>query len=741
MNKHKALGHIKNLVFLPLPGEISPADRERLRRRRELIFGGIAFVLAAVVTRVLFYLYDTGSALFLAIFSLNFLLLLFVLGIVIRNTLKLLLERRRGVLGSRLRTRLTLALVIMTLAPCLLMFLLTAKFVQISVDFWFRDQITTSMEAALDVGRGDYERTGRRLIANGSAIATEIAARRYTWDSPELDAYLNRKRMEYRLPLAGMLNMSKTELVWHTNADAAEAWRHGKAMFNWETLEQQGSQTILVSGMEDDYTVAVQRLPGIGFFVTGESMGQAFKAKLERVATGAVEYKQLWNMRRTLKGMLYTGLSVLTLLIMLGAIWFGFRVAKEISAPVLALADAAQSIAKGDLDVRLEDYSGDELGMLIRAFNSMAVDLGINREQVTNANRLLEKQNRQIVQHSQYMETVLNNITSGVISADQEGCITMINKSACSMLDSSPAELVGKTLTSLLPEAMGRQVTAILMQFKNRPLSTWQRNIAITLFNQERRLLVSAAGLVTPEGENRGFVAVFEDVAEMEKMQRMAAWREVARRIAHEIKNPLTPIKLSAQRLQRKFGSLVDDPAFAQSTNLIVDQVESLQEMVQEFSAFATLPEVNPKPGDIRPLLLELADLYKNSHSAILWETNVPESLPILPADKNALRRVFMNILGNAVDAVEGVVSPCIHIGAEVDTAREVARISVSDNGKGLSEQDRSRLFEPYFSRKKGGTGLGLTIVRSIISDHKGYIRADTSLEGGMIITVELPLV
>jgi two-component system nitrogen regulation sensor histidine kinase NtrY len=379
--------------------------------------------------------------------------------------------------------------------------------------------------------------------------------------------------------------------------------------------------------------------------------------------------------------------------------------------------------------------------MLIRAFNSMAVDLGLNRERVTAANRLLEKQNRQIVQHSQYMETVLNNITSGVISADQEGRITMINKSACSMLDSSAADLAGKTLAALLPDAMGRQVAAILGQFKNRPLSTWQRHITINIFGQERRLLVSAAGLVTPEGENRGFVAVFEDVAEMEKMQRMAAWREVARRIAHEIKNPLTPIKLSAQRLQRKFGFLVNDPAFAQSTNLIVEQVESLQEMVQEFSAFAKLPEVNPQPGDIRPLLLELTNLYKNSHSSIRWEADVPESLPILPADKNALRRAFINILGNAVDAVESAKSPCVRISAEVDTAREVARISVSDNGEGLSEQDRSRLFEPYFSRKDGGTGLGLTIVRSIVSDHKGYVRADTSPEEGMVITVELPLV
>jgi two-component system nitrogen regulation sensor histidine kinase NtrY len=735
---------IRNLFIIPSEG-ISAKERERLRRRCEMITAGCAVVLALILTRILFYLYDTGSALFITVFSLNFLLLLIIAVVVIRNALKLVLERRKGVLGSRLRIRMTLAFVVMTVAPCLLMFLITSKFVQISVDFWFKDQISTSMEAALEVGRADYEKTGRRLLAKGDEIIREASSNGMLVAGPELDAFLAAKHEQSRLALMGVLSGDREEILWYGSTDAKESWQAGKAMFNWETVAKQNTQTVLAPGTESDYVFAVQRIPGEGFFVTTESMGPFFKAKLERIAGGASEYKQLWRVRREVKWMLYSGLSVLTTLIVLGAIWFGFRVAKEVTAPVLAVADAAQRVAKGELDVRLDDYAKDELGMLIRAFNSMAADLEAFRADLTGANNLLAEQNREIMQHSQYVEAILNNIASGVISVDVEGRISMMNTASKGILG-SPSDVVGKNLISFLPGDMAQQAHAIFEHFKNRPLSTWQRQINLHLFGQERRLLVSAAGLVTPEGENRGFVAVFEDVSEMERMQRMAAWREVARRIAHEIKNPLTPIKLSAQRLQRKFGGEIEDAAFSQSTELIVRQVESLQVMVEEFSAFAKLPEVDPQPGDITPVLTELVDLFRNSHSKITWETSFPDSIPILPMDKNSLRRVFLNILANAAEILEAelpepVANPRVRIAAAVDTERSVLRVSVEDNGPGLSPEERSRLFEPYFSRKKGGTGLGLTIVHSIISDHKGYVRAEESPDGGAMLIVEMPLV
>lgn len=735
---------LRKLLYPP-PENLPPRERDRLRRIRELAMAGAAFLLTLILTWILLDLFDTGSALFIAVFVLNFILLLTVAFVVIRNSLKLVLERRSGILGSRLRTRLTLACVGLTLAPCVLMLFVSTKFVQLSMDFWFKDQIQTSMETALDVGRADFERTGARLMAQARSTSSEVArSLDGGWAAPEdqLDAFLAGKRQEYGLSLIGYLTPERTELEWQATPDSAAAWGSARGAVNWDALTRQGFQSILEGGIAADHVVGVFAISKgkDGYLVVAESMGPGYKAKLDRVASGASEYKQLWNMRRAVKWMLYVGLSTLTLLIIMGAIWFGIRVAKEVTAPMLMLATATQRIARGDLSVRLEEYANDEAGALMRSFNRMAEDLEASREHLNGAFVRLEEQNREIEQHSQYMETVLNTIDSAVISADDKSVVTMVNKAACAMLLEPPRMLVGKALADVLPGEQETLVSSMRSQFRRRPRSHWQGQLKLIIDGQERRVMMRAAGLTSLEGKSRGFVAVLEDITETERVQRMEAWREVARRIAHEIKNPLTPIKLSAQRLQRKFGSEVDDPAFSQSTELIVRQVEALQEMVQEFSLFAKLPEVNPVPDNIAPLLEELLEFFRGSHSRIRWELSAPEGLPHIPIDREALRRAFMNLFSNAAEALEGIEGGAVNVQIALEFERGLLRVDVTDNGPGLNDEERSRLFEPYFSRKKGGTGLGLTIVKSIIADHKGYVRAAQNPDGGATLTVELPL-
>ena len=743
--KQYAMKDLLRKLLYPPPIDLPPRERERLRRNRELTMAGGAFLLTLVLTWILLDLFDTGSALFVSVFILNFLLLLGVALVVIRNSLKLVLERRSGILGSRLRTRLTLACVGLTLAPCILMLFVSTKFVQLSMDFWFKDQIQTSMESALEVGRSDFERTGARLLAQSRSIYMDAdKTLPGGWNAPvnELAAFLAEKRHAHGYSLIGYLSPGRLEKGWLSTPDSTSAWENARGSVNWEGLSGQGFQSLLESGATHDHVVSVFALAKgqDGYLVTAENMGVGYKAKLDRVASGASEYKQLWNMRRAVKWMLYVGLSTLTLLIIMGAIWFGIRVAKEVTAPMLMLAAATQRIARGDLSVRLEQHSSDEAGALMRSFNQMAEDLEASRNHLNGAFARLEEQNREIAQHSQYIETVLNTIDSAVISADEKNIVTMANKAACAMLLESPRALVGKPLAEILPGEQETLVASIRSQFRRRPRSHWQGQMKLVIEGQERRVILRAAGLTSLEGKSRGFVALLEDITETERVQRMEAWREVARRIAHEIKNPLTPIKLSAQRLQRKFGMEVEDPAFSQSTNLIVRQVEALQEMVQEFSHFAKLPEVNPIPDTVVPLLRELVEFFQGSHSRIHWDLATPESLPHIPMDREALRRAFMNLFSNAAEALEDIEGGCVEVQVALENERGLLRVDVLDNGPGLTKEEHSRLFEPYFSRKKSGTGLGLTIVKSIIADHKGYVRAAQNPDGGAILTVELPL-
>ena len=728
----------------PAPSGTKKRMPEHKRRRRELILAAVGFLVVLVLITVQLEQYRTGGGTaFVVLFNINMVILAGILVVVLRNGLKLLLERRRRTIGSRLRTRLVLAFVALALLPCLLMFLVTTKYVQLSMDFWFKIQMETSMETALDVARESYERSVDDMAFGAENIQAEVAEKGLTWSGRDMDVLLERKRREYRLSLLGLYSTDGRERNWHATEDSAPAWSNALKELDWRNVQERGTVYIIASGKKNDYLVAIYRAGGgrNDFFAMAKGMGPGFKANLDMISRGAGEYKNLRNIKQPLKGMLYSSLGILTILILLGATWFGFRLARELSAPILALVAGTQRIARGDLSVRLDDTSADELGTLVRSFNTMAEDLEESRRTIVDANSMLEDQNLRIAGHSTYIETVLDNIAAGVVSFDQDGIISTANRASAAMLGVAAADMVGQRVEDILPEPHRDNARAEGIRFRQSKEKRSRYDTKLVIDGEEKHLLINVVGFST-EGVHRGSVAVFEDISELERMQRMAAWREVARRIAHEIKNPLTPIKLSAQRLARKFGPQVEDPAFAQSTQLIVRQVEYLQDMVQEFSAFAKLPEVTLRQDDLSPLLVSITDFFRNSHSNIRWELDIPAALPQFPMDREALHRAFMNIYTNAAEALNqaGTQNPAVVITAVYEPEPHLVRIDVADNGPGLTEEEVSRLFEPYFSRKKGGTGLGLTIVRSIVTEHRGYIRGLIREGGGTVLVMELPL-
>jgi two-component system nitrogen regulation sensor histidine kinase NtrY len=713
------------------------------RRRTEIILGIGAFLLIVLFSWIELKFFGVNSHLFLAVFNLNLILLLVILFLVLRNGVKLFLERRRNVRGSRLRTRLVLAFITLSIIPTVLMFLVAVKFVQTSVDYWFRSQVDNSMEQALEVGKAFYSRTKERLGNRAEYIVDTIRRRELLWGAQGMDEYLVRKSREYGFSLIGVLRPGDLgEQNWHASEEWSSSWPKIKQSLDWSSLREEPSfRTHLLSGSEKDMMVGIMPVDEArtGFLVLGTTIGQGLLTKLDQILQGVHEYKKLKTLKNPLKIAFYLILGIMTLLILFGAMWFGFRLAKEISAPIQALSIGTRRIADGDLGVRVDDESGDELGMLVQSFNTMAEDLEQSQQRLNQANRDLAKQNIELEQRRKYMEAVLNNITSGVVSLDKEGCVSTVNRAAEEILNTGAQTLKGRTPEQLLSGEHLEMYRAVEQRLRDSPNTQWQRQLDVRVAGEDRKLLVNIVSLRASYGEDLGKVMVFEDITELDRMQRMAAWREVARRIAHEIKNPLTPIKLSAQRLQRKYGHMARESTFEECTGLIVRQVEHLQQMVKEFSSFAKLPEVTPTQNEVQPLLQEVLTLFRNSYTQIDWRLETDNGVPPIRFDRAAMKTVFINLLTNAAEALKSQAEPQVRIGVHHLPDSGLLRVEIGDNGPGLEPEDRRQLFEPYFSRKKGNTGLGLTIVKSIVNDHRGYVRVARNEPRGSVFIVELP--
>ena len=714
---------------------------ERRKRQREITLAIVGIFLIVILTWIELRLLDLNSYLFFALFNVNLILLLLVLFLVLRNVIKLVLDRRRRVLGSGLRTKLVLIFVTLSMVPTFIMFILSTWFVQTSVDYWFQAQVETSMDQALSVGQDFYAaaETGLELKARG--IAEQLREGKLDLGGKGAKAVLRQKNREYQLTLSGVVDSGMRETNWEASALWTDVWLQIRGKVPFADLAKDSKYWATIWPHPDsDLVVGVLPLDraGSAFLVLGAEVGSGFLERLDQIAKGVGEYKQLRKLKYPLKITLYMVLGLMTMLIFLGATWFGFRLARELSAPIQALAAGTQRIAKGDLSVRLMDESRDELGLLVQSFNSMAGDLEQSRAHLTLANRQLQEQYQTLIAKNHYVQAILENITAGVVSLDRNGQVTTMNRAAESILGLEAGALIGQSALDLMGPAHRGLVQEVSQLLRSSPGSQWQRRLDLEARGETIKLLVNAVALMDSEGGDSGIVAVFENISELEKMQRLDAWKEVARRIAHEIKNPLTPIKLSAERLERKFGPVVADPVFTQCTGLIVKQVEHLQEMVREFSSFAKLPEVMLTAGRIEPLLQESISVFSSSHASIRWVLRT-EEVPLVMLDREAMGRAIYNILLNAAEVLADQEDGRVETVLYARKRKGRIYIEISDNGPGIKPEEQSRMFEPYYSTKRSGTGLGLAIVKSIISDHHGHIRVKPNEPAGTTFVIELP--
>ena len=732
--------------------------RDLRRRRRERYFIISLFIVICILSYLGFRVSDLGldlpvssSIVIFVLININVILLLLLLFLTVRNLVKLLFERRKSIMGAKLRTRLVLAFVSLSLLPTIILFFVSVQFISSSIEYWFNLQIEQSLEKSLEMGQEYYKRITDEILAFGNSLSPMITYEGYMLLSKKEEAskFVDEKRKEYNLTSLILISRKLDTRTFSQDhridlstfgGPSREALRESLQKGTDGRFFQSSPYGDLVGGIVPVFSrtesKAVVGLIALTKFVPGR-----FVNRLKAISSGLQEYRQLKMFKKPIKISHVITLSIVTLLIIFSSVWFGFYLSREITVPIKELAEGTNRIASGDYNFSIDLEAKDEIGDLVDSFNRMTMDLKTSKEQLEDTNRELILSNVELEQRRLYMETVLANVAAGVISADAGGRISTINKSAEKMLNINAEKIIGKNYRDIVSQDYVKIIDGFLEEEGLFKRGFLKRQIRLPVKDQRLTLLVSLDVLREDRGHYLGLVEVFEDLSEIEKAQRMAAWREVARRIAHEVKNPLTPIQLSAQRLKKRYGDMLDKgngKIFNDCTEMIIKQVEELKRLVNEFSNFARMPAANPVPSDVCTIIQEAVTLYRSAHKDVNFIFHDSKKIPIFNLDREQMRRVMINLLDNAIEAMEGKGDVVIDL--DYEKVLQMVRIEVADNGRGIPPENEMRLFEPYFSTKKHGTGLGLAIVNTIIADHNGFIRVKKNQPKGTRFILELPV-
>ncbi len=732
---------------------------EQRKRRREWALIVLSFVLIGVspfLKRLLFeqaaQIQISNNILVLALINLNILLIILFFFLIFRNILKLVLERRRNTPGAKLRTRLVATFVSLSLIPTLLLFLASAAFITNSIESWFSTEVEKSLSESLSVAQTYYKNSATNALFYGEQLAHQIKEQKLLNESnlDNLRTLIHKKQQEYNLGVVEVFSSTHEELVRASNPDipSADFTDPGSSTIN-EALKGERFTRITPTGKADLIRGIVPVYSNwntedvVGVVVINYHVPYSLVNKMEEISTTYQQYKESQQLKGKIKQGYIAILLLIALIIIFLATWFGLRIARSITVPIQELVTATNQISNDNLQVQLPPAGDDEIGQLIDSFGKMTTELSRERARIQHAHNELKNFNIELEQRRRYMEILLRNVTAGVISIDRFGILTTINKSAERLLKIQADAVLGRKYAEIVNQEQLSIVKSFLTELIKSGKETVKRQITLSIQGQQIVLLLNATRLHDEHDNIMGTVIVFDDLTQLQKAQRMAAWREVARRIAHEIKNPLTPIQLSAQRLRRRYLDRFndEDSVFDECTQTIINQVDDLKNLVNEFSNFARMPASNPAPENINSIISDTMVLYQQGHKDIEFKLSADTSIPNISVDREQLKRVIINLLDNAVHAVHEAEPPrTIDLKTELNRAMNMATLLICDSGCGIPDKDKPRLFEPYFSTKQSGTGLGLAIVATIISDHGGYIRVKDHRPRGTEIIIELPL-
>jgi two-component system nitrogen regulation sensor histidine kinase NtrY len=730
--------------------------RARLLRHRKdprLILGGLGLLLLLATAG--FYLVQrerdlpsflvTNRVLLFVLWYINVVLILTVLFVLLRNLFKLLIERRHRILGSNFKFKLVATFIGLSLIPVLLLFAIATELLQGSVERWFNTPLKPVLGQGNTVAQALYEQIERTDLRAASRALAEV--RGFDLKSATARARLTRRLQELQgelgLDFLGIYEGTEfVQAVVNPQAGISNLPEPGQDFLN-EVLHRRqalrredrpaGRGRLLMAGVASATTTPTAAPIVV---VAGSLLPPALAEASEALIQNFQSFRQLEVQKDDFKASHLLIFLMVTLLILLASSWVGLYLARRVTVPIQALAEGTRRIGLGDLSHRVEVDADDELGVLVRSFNQMTEDLQSNKELLEHSNRELSATAERLGEERALLAAVLENVAAGVVSTDADGRIFTCNGAALAILRQREEEVLGRRVEEAWPDRERGKLAALLDH--DPPAGQGSREVHLILGGEWKTFEAKVTPMRGPGGALLGRVLVIEDLTELIKAQQLAAWNEAARRIAHEIKNPLTPIRLGAERLQRKAEQ--GDPGLARAVldavEIIVREVGTIQQMVDEFSRFARMPRPRPTAVDLARLLEETLHLYRNLKPGVEIEGGVAGALPEIKLDGEQIKRVLINLLDNAVEATDppGRVTISAHAN---DGHLE---IQVRDTGRGIPPESKEKLFLPYFSTKGRGTGLGLAIVHRIVADHHGSVRVEDNAPKGSVFTLELPL-
>jgi len=660
-----------------------------------------------------------------------------------RNLLKLYAERRQGVAGSKFRTRLVVVNLLLSFLPVIAMFWFSYGLMNRSLDKWFSQPVeevradTAAMSAQL------YDYAGQNATAEAQSIAEteEFRSALANRDSSALNDELREHLRTLQGGFVVALNDGNVAAALNTPAAWAEVKNHFPVQ---EALH--GEHPHFQWG-HTDYMVGAASV-GKGAVLVAMPLPPKFAQTAKQIQDSQQRYIELARQRKLVRRTYLGFLLLLTVLVLFASTWLALFLSKLVNRPVAALAAGTEAISKGQFDYRVDIRATDELAELVQSFNTMAEQLETSRRQIEAASRDLGNANEALENRRRYIETVLESIPTGVVSIDGTRTVTLANAAFCRMFHperpefADPAALANVPVGELLPADVLDDLDPLLRRADRMGITA--ANMEIVLPHAKINAAVTVAALEHP-AKGLGYVLVFEDMSDLLRAQKQAAWREVARRVAHEIKNPLTPIALSAERIHRHLtrGGAPDAASLEVIRNCagtINNAVETVRALVDEFSVLARFPASRPQPASLNDLVESALVLFNGRLEGIRVRTELAQDLPAVMADPEAIKRAVANLVDNAAEATQGAVLREITISTALVASRDAVELVVSDTGRGISREAKERLFLPYFSTKQRGTGLGLAIVSRIVEDHNGSIRVEENKPVGSRFVIELPV-